>query len=123
MPPTHNEGMSVEEVAKARVKALSADQAVTAEDDYMDTEVGTRGLVRILDRSGEVVGLEFVEPEEVWADPDAVEEYAETVAEGISVKVIVPDEERDDAEEYLAEAVGKAVEVLGYSGAKPAERR
>jgi hypothetical protein len=109
--------MNVEMVVKARFKLLNAQGGGYVEDDYMDTEVGTRGLIRKMDKSKDVIGLEFVEPEEVWADPDAVEEYGETINDGISVTVIVPDEEKEDAEEYLAEAVGKGVMVLGYSEA------
>jgi hypothetical protein len=106
---------SVEGVTKARLGLLQGvGSRWTFEDDYMDTEVGTRGLIRVLDRQGNVTGLEFVEPEEFWADPDAVDEYAETLADGIEVTVIVPDAERADAEELLGEDVGKAVTVLGY---------
>jgi hypothetical protein len=108
--------VSVEGVTKARLGLLrGGGSRWTFEDDYMDTEVGTRGLIRIMGRPGDVTALEFIEPEEFWADPDAVEEYAETLADGIGVTVIVPDDERADAEETLGEDVGKAVTVLGYS--------
>jgi hypothetical protein len=107
---------SVEGVTKARLGLLRGGGSHwTFEDDYMDTEVGTRGLIRVMDRPGEVTALEFIEPEEFWADPDAVEEYGETLADGVGVTVIVPDDERADAEEMLGEEVGKAVIVLGYS--------
>jgi hypothetical protein len=107
--------MTVVDVTGARMKLLEASAPhLIFEDDYMNTEVGTRGLVRIRDRRGKVVGLEFIEPAEFWADPDAVEEYAETLEEGVHVTVIVPDEEKADAEELLGEQVGKAVEVRAY---------
>jgi hypothetical protein len=108
--------MTVTEVTQARAKLLEATIShMIIEDDYMNTEVGTRGLIRIRDRRGNVVGLEFVEPEEFWADPDAVEEYAETLGEAVHVTIIVPDAERADAEELLHDVVSKAVEVLAYS--------
>jgi len=114
--------MTVEEVTRARLELLSGDGSIRAEDDYMDTEVGTRGLVRIKDRRGSLIGLEFIEPEEVWADPDAVEEYAETLEDGIHVTVVVPDVELADARALLSEEVGKAVQVLAYSEtAKPSD--
>jgi len=104
----------VEEVTKDRMRLLgSAHPELVLEDDYMDTEEGLRGLIRKLDRRGEVVGLEFVEPEELWADPDVVEEYAETLEEGIEVTVIVPTAEKLGAEALLREEAGP-VTVLGY---------
>jgi hypothetical protein len=103
-------------VGQRRLEHLRrSDDESSFEDDYMDTEVGTRGLIRITDKKGEVVALEFIEPEEMWADPDAVEEYSETLDDGIPVTVIVPDEERLDAEAMLREEVGKRVRVLSYS--------
>ncbi len=107
--------MTVEDVTRARKKLLEASAPHMAfEDDYMDTEEGTRGLVRIMGPGGNVAGLEFIEPEEFWADPDAVEEYAETLGDGVHVTVIVPEGEKGDAEELLHQEVGKAVEVLTY---------
>lgn len=107
--------MTVMDVTRARTKLLEAGTPhLIFEDDYMNTEVGTRGLVRIRDRRGNVIGLEFIEPEEFWANPDAVEEYAETLGEGVHVTVIVPDGEKADAEELLHEMAGAAVEVLAY---------
>ncbi|MBI0584100.1 MAG: hypothetical protein ISF22_07720 [Methanomassiliicoccus sp.] len=106
----------VEGIVKKRLEALrSRGDGSSYEDDHMETECGTRGLIRITDRQGEVVGLEFIEPEDLWFDPDAVEEYAETLEDGISVTVIVPDEERLRAEATLREEVGREVKVLSYS--------
>ena len=100
--------MTVDGCDRARTKLLEAGAPhLIFEDDYMNTEVGTRGLVRIRDRRGDVIGLEFIEPEEFWADPDAVEEYAETLEEGVHVTVIVPDGEKADAEELLHEEAGQ----------------
>ncbi len=84
------------------------------EDDYMGTEEGTRGLIRVIDPKGDVVALEFIEPEELWSDPDAVEEYAETLEDGIPVTVIVPDDERLNAEAMLREEAGRKIRVLPY---------
>jgi hypothetical protein len=64
-----------------------------------------------------VAALEFIEPEELWSDPDAVEEYAETLDDGIPVTVIVPDDERLEAEAMLREEVGWKVRVLSYNRA------
>lgn len=102
-------------IGKRRLEHLRRErQDMTFEDDYMDTEVGTRGLVRAIDARGEVAALEFIEPEEMWADPDAVEEYAETMEDGIAVTVIVPDRERLQAEALLREEAGKGIRVLSY---------
>ncbi len=104
------------DVGERRLKHLrSVNSGSAFEDDYMDTEVGTRGLIRVMDPKGEVIALEFIEPEEVWADPDAVEEYTETMKDGIPVTVIVPDGERLEAEAMLREMVGRHVRVLSYA--------
>lgn len=105
----------VEDATRRRLQALEAgNKALTFEDDYMDTEVGTRGLIRIIGPDGEVAGLEFVEPEEFWFDPDAVDEYRDTVSDGFHVTVIVPPNEVEDATAFLNEELGSAVQVLGY---------
>lgn len=105
----------VSRVTAGRLKHLRASEGeMTFEDDYMDTEEGTRGLIRIVDPKGEVAALEFIEPEEMWADPDAVEEYAETLEDGIPVTVIVPDDERLEAEAMLREEAGRKIRVLPY---------
>jgi hypothetical protein len=105
---------TVEDVTRSRLRLLQqANPQLVYEDDYMDTEEGLRGLIRAMDGRENVVGLEFVEPEGLWADPDAVEEYAETLEEGIAVTVIVPPAERADAEALLRAEAGE-VTVLGY---------
>lgn len=106
----------VQQVTKERMAKLKeANSGKVFEDDYMDTEVGMRGLIKVFDPDDEEVrGLEFIEPEEFWADPDALEEYAETLSDEIAVTVIVPAEEKGEATEMLHEAVGKKVVVLGY---------
>jgi hypothetical protein len=88
------------------------------EDDYMDTEVGTRGLIRWLDTKGEVTALEFIEPEAFWADPDAMEEYSETMDLGIKVTVTVPSSEALEAEAFLREEVGGRITILTYDDGK-----
>ena len=104
----------VGEVARERMGKLGeANPGRKFEDDYMDTEFGTRGLIRVFGYEDDVVALEFIEPEEMWADPDALEEYRETLSDGIGVRVIVPAEEKRDAADMLREIIGKAV-VLGY---------
>jgi hypothetical protein len=106
----------VSRVTAERLEHLRAiEGSMQFEDDYMDTEEGTRGLIRVLDPKGEVAALEFIEPEELWSDPDAVEEYAETLDDGIPVTVIVPDDERLEAEAMLREEVGWKVRVLSYN--------
>jgi hypothetical protein len=105
----------INDVGSRRLRHLQATEGeLSFEDDYMDTEVGTRGLIRIIDHKGDVIGLEFIEPEEAWADPDAVEEYSDTLEDGISVTVIVADKERLHAEAMLREEVGKRIRVLSY---------
>lgn len=107
--------VEVGEVTEQRMAKLKeANPGRTLEDDYMDTEVGTRGLIRIFGYGGEVAALEFVEPEELWGDPDALEEYNETLSDGIGVTVIVPPEEKAAAAEMLRETIGDKVAVLGY---------
>lgn len=107
--------VEVAEVAEQRMARLKkANPERTFEDDYMDTEAGTRGLIRIFGFDGEVSALEFIEPEELWADPDALEEYSETLSDGLGVTVIVPSEEKAGAEGMLRETVGDKVVVLGY---------
>ena len=104
----------VEAIGKRRLELLrDRHRDMTFDDDYMDTEVGTgaRSGHRRERRGG---GLEFIEPEGVWADPDAVEEYAETMEDGIGVTVIVPDKERLEAEALLREEAGKEIRVLSY---------
>ena len=106
----------VNSVGARRLEFLgSSDPGLSFEDDYMDTEWGTRGLIRVMDREGEVIALEFIEPEEMWGDPDAAEEYAETLEDGIPVTVIVPDSERLEAEALLREEAGRGIRVLSYS--------
>lgn len=105
----------VRDVGSGRLKRLQTEEGkVTFEDDYMDTELGSRGLIRIIDPKGDVVALEFIEPEQMWADPDAVEEYSETLEDGIAVTVIVPDSERLEAEAMLREEAGRRIRVLSY---------
>ncbi len=106
---------AVREAGAARLEELRQERpGVAFEDDYMDTEVGTRGLVRWLDARGEVTALEFIEPEGFWSDPDAVEEYADTLEAGIAVTIIVPSSEALEAEAFLREEVGGNVAVLTY---------
>lgn len=103
------------EVTRQRLAKLrEANPGRTLEDDYMDTEIGTGGLIRIFGHGGGITALEFIEPEELWADPDALEEYAETLSDGLGVTVIVPSEEKPAAEEMLRETVGGRAVVLGY---------
>jgi hypothetical protein len=103
----------------ARLRDLQKDfPDLSFESDYMDTEVGTRGLIRQLDSRGEVTGLEFIEPEAFWADPDAVEEYSETVELGIKVTVLVPSSEALEAEAFLREEVGRGITILPYEDGK-----
>ncbi|MDW5563643.1 MAG: hypothetical protein SA339_10490 [Methanomassiliicoccus sp.] len=105
----------VKNVGAGRLKHLRAsDRSMTFEDDYMEIEEGTRGLIKAVDPKGEIVGLEFIEPEEMWSDPDVMDEYLETLEDGILVTVIVPDSERLEAEAMLREEVGKSVRVLPY---------
>lgn len=107
--------VKVPEITKDRMAKLKeANPGRMFEDDCMDTEVGTRGLIRIFGYGDEVTALEFIEPEELWADPDALEEYSETLSDGIGVTVIVPSEEKGGAEEMLRETIGGKVVVLGY---------
>jgi len=104
------------EVGKRRLERLRSDHGgAIFEDDYMDTEAGTRGLIRMVGPKDDIIALEFIEPEGVWADPDALEEYAETVEGGIHVTVIVPDADRSEAEAVLGEAIGKHIKVLSYT--------
>lgn len=106
----------VQEVIENRIKYHRMDRPdMTFEEDLMETECGTRGLIRIINSQGEVIGLEFIEPEGFWADPDAVEEYAETLEDGIIITVIVPDDEGLGAEALLREEVGKDIMVIKYS--------
>ncbi|NLT37770.1 MAG: hypothetical protein GXX95_06400 [Methanomassiliicoccus sp.] len=109
----------------ARIQRLREEFPDTAfEDDYMDTEVGTRGLIRRLDPRGEVTELEFIEPEAFWADPDAVEEYSETLGMGIKVTVLVSASEALEAEAFLREEVGGGITVLAYEdGKRPGKNR
>jgi hypothetical protein len=103
---------SVHDVLKGRLMLLQSENPdLTFEDDQMDTELGTRALIRVLD-GDEVMALEFIEPEELWLEPDAADEYVETVEEGIQVTVIVPTEEKEEAMDILG-SEGK-VKVLGY---------
>ncbi len=70
--PKKSKILNVEEVAKQRIGILTdLFPQLVFEDDYMETEDGVRALIRIMDRNGEVKGLEFIEPEELWSDPDS----------------------------------------------------
>jgi len=103
------------DVLKGRLMFLQSENpSLTFEDDRMETEYGERCLIRVFDSSDNVIALEFIEPEELWQDPDAVEEYIETAVEGIEVTVIVPSAEKADAEGALRQDAGDQVRVLGY---------
>mgnify|MGYP000843910779 CR=1 FL=1 len=102
------------DVLKARLMLLQAENpSLEFEDDRMETEYGDRALIRVFDSSGNLIALEFIEPEELWQDPDAVEEYIETALEGIEVTVIVPTEEKAEAEDALGHDAGGQVRLLG----------
>lgn len=103
---------TVPDVLKSRMMLLQNENpSLTFEDDSMDTELGIRGLIRVLD-GDEMIALEFVEPEEMWQEPDVMEEYAETVEGALEVTVIVPEGEKGDAEAELGQE--GSIRVLGY---------
>lgn len=98
---------------KSRLTLLQNENpSLTFEDDWMDTEEGTRALIRVID-GDDMIALEFIEPEGMWQEPDVIEEYAETAEEGIGITVIVPDDEKDDARNEIGPESG--IRVLGYS--------
>jgi hypothetical protein len=105
----------VEKVTEKRIEFLQQRYPrMSFEGDAMDTDEGMRGLVRIIDSEGTVIGLEFIEPSGLWVDPDAIEEYKDTSADEIHITVIVPLEEKEDAEALVHKEVGEAVIILSY---------
>lgn len=109
---------TAEDVASRRLKELRKSKPyMNFEDDYMDTEEGVRGLIRAISADESIEGLDFIEPEGLWSDPDVIEEYRETLEEGYRVTVIVPTEELDAARAMLSEVVGHNLVVLGYDEA------
>lgn len=103
---------TVPDVLKSRMMLLQNENPLlTFEDDSMDTELGTRALIRVL-HGDEMIALEFVEPEEMWQELDVMEEYTETVEGGLEVTVIVPGDEKEDAEAELGQE--GSIRVLGY---------
>lgn len=100
------------DVLKSRMMLLQNENPLlTFEDDSMDTELGIRALIRVFN-GDEMIALEFIEPEEMWQEPDVLEEYAETVEDGLEVTVIVPRDEKKDAETELGQVQG--LRILGY---------
>ncbi len=103
---------TVPDVLKGRLMLLQNENpSLTFEDDQMDTGDGIRGLIRVID-GDDTIALEFIEPEEMWQEPDVLEEYIETAEEGVGVTVIVPNGEKEDAREEIGEDGG--IRVLGY---------
>ena len=88
---------SVHDVLKGRLMLLQSENPDLTFSDQMDTELGT-GAHQGLD--GDMIALEFIEPEELWLEPDAADEYRDG-GEGIQVTVIVPTEERREAMDIL----------------------
>ena len=89
----------------------SINSTLSFEGDTMDTPIGTRALIRVLD-NGELIALEFIEPEGMWSESDVLEEYAETVEEGINTTIIVSENEKDKIREEFGQ--DSIIKIISY---------
>jgi hypothetical protein len=72
------------------------------------------GLITIHDGSA-LVGFEYVESEISWARPERVKVYEETLTQGLTVVVIVPEEVYLEMRRRLTSALGsRPVTLLSY---------
>ncbi len=72
------------------------------------------GLISV-SQGEELIGFEYVESEISWARPERVKVYEETLKQGLSVVVIVPEEVFLEMRERVALVLGRrAPEVLSY---------
>jgi len=107
----------VKAVAARRLAQLKkADPGKDYEDDYMDTDLGTRGLVRTYDGE-DIAALDFIEPAGDWSEEeveDVLDEYLESLDDGIEVTVIVSKDELADVKAGLDKASRGRIKVLSY---------
>lgn len=72
------------------------------------------GLISI-SQGNVLIGFEYVESEISWARPERSRVYEETLNQGLSLLVIVPEEAYLEMRERLAAVLGRrAPEVLSY---------
>jgi hypothetical protein len=72
------------------------------------------GLISI-SQGEELIGFEYVESEISWARPERIKVYEETMGQGLSVVVIVPEEVYLEVRGRLAAHFGRRTpEVLSY---------
>ena len=72
------------------------------------------GLISI-SQGGVLIGFEYIESEISWARPERMRVYEETLKQGLSLIIIVPEEAYLEMRERVAAVLGrKAPEVLSY---------
>jgi predicted transcriptional regulator len=102
----------VEKVLLERVMMLQgSNPELTAEWAIINDDWG---LISI-SQGEELIGFEYVESEISWARPERIRVYEETLNQGLTVVVIVPEEVFLETRRRLANNLGKrAPEVLSY---------
>ncbi len=62
----------------------------------------------------EVIGFEFIETENSWRRPEAIEEYNAAADSDLEVLVIVPDEAFVEATEMIYQSGGVGITISSY---------
>lgn len=92
------------------------DEGIRPQETYLVGETGIWCLLALYDdESDELIGFEFIETEDSWRRPEAVLQYNETVTEGFTALVIVPDGSFVEANELLARAGDSSISISDYS--------
>ena len=96
-----------------RMEDMEEDEEVEAEATYFISDSGPWSFM-VVRADGEIVGFEFLETENSWKRPEAIEEYNAVANSDLEVLVIVPDEAFVEATEMLYQSGGVGITISSY---------
>lgn len=101
------------DLVEQRMEDMEEDEGVEAEATYFISDAGPWSFM-IVQADGEVLGFEFIETENSWRRPEAIEEYNAAVDSDLEVLVIVPDEALVEATEMIYRSGGVGITISSY---------
>lgn len=96
-----------------RMEDMEEDEEVEAEATYFISDSGPWSFM-VVRADREIIGFEFIETENSWRRPEAIEEYNAAANSDLEVLVIVPDEAFVEATEMLYKSGGVGITISSY---------
>lgn len=90
-------GDNVRAQVEERVREIrTADPSISLDSLVTDSEYGTWGVIIYTDYDFESMGFDFIESEESWQRPEAIDQYNGFSSEGYCVIIYVPSTAMND---------------------------